>query len=156
MTKQRLRKSLGIAVWTIITVGFSLLPIVPDSLVSPDHAGTLLGAVGPQPATASAPNEVEFLRAHEVVSGVELMWMVVSEKDVDGFKIYRRERGRPIFVMVNNDGMIRAWRYRYVDGSPERETTYEYVLGVVHEDGSEQISLPVEITTSGKASYPGR
>jgi hypothetical protein len=103
-------------------------------------------------ASASAPSELEYFYAREVTTGVELSWMAVSEKDIEGFKLYRRERGVPIYLLVNNEGLIHRWRYDFVDGDPKKGHTYLYVLGVVHGDGSEQISRPVEITMSSRSS----
>jgi hypothetical protein len=100
------------------------------------------------PATASAPSDVEFLLAREVTSGVELTWMVVPENDVEGFKLYRRESDEPIYILLNDDGLIHSYLYEFVDGSSKGGTAYLYVLGVVYKDGSEQMSMPAEVTTS--------
>jgi hypothetical protein len=99
---------------------------------------------------ASAPNEVEYFYAHQVTTGIELTWMAVSEYDIDGFRIYRREQNVPHYLLVNDSGMIRSWQHVYLDGSSKRGRTYMYVLGVVHEDGSEHLSYPVEVTTTAK------
>lgn len=85
------------------------------------------------------------------MAGVELSWMAVSENDIDGFRIYRRKSSQPVYLVINQEGLIGAWRFDYMDGGPEKGQTYLYVLGVVHTDGSEQFSHPVEVTTTARA-----
>jgi hypothetical protein len=133
-------------VFAIVAIGISLHP--GTAIQQKAHRLVVSSA---QAAVASEPADVEFFNAHEVMAGVELTWMATSEKDIDGFRIYRRKSSQPFYLMVNTDGLISAWRFEYVDGGPERGQKYLYVLGVVHADGSEQFSQPVEVTTTANA-----
>lgn len=135
----------GVRTFVAVALGLALQPGVDV----PQKAAQSVGATPASgSAVASAPADVEFFRAHEITAGVELSWMAASEKDIDGFKVYRREPSIPLYLLLNNEGLINPWRFDYIDGSPQRGHTYLYVLGVVHSDGSEQLSQPAEITTS--------
>jgi hypothetical protein len=89
--------------------------------------------------------------ANAVASDVELTWAAFSDKDIDGFRIYRREQNESYFLLINTQGLIPAWHQDYTDGELPSASIYQYVLGVVTSDGDEALSQPVEVTTSAKS-----
>jgi len=133
-----------------------LLGVLPGITQGPRDAAraadrsaiAVLAASNARTPQASAPPPIEYFNAYEVWAGVELCWAAFMESDVKGFRIYRRENGLPHYMLVNNDGLIRAWETEYMDGEPRAGATYQYVLGVVRPDGAEYISQPVEVTRS--------
>jgi hypothetical protein len=101
----------------------------------------------------SAPCSIECLDAHTLRSGIKLVWCVFSEKDIDGFRIYRMAENDATLVVVNRQGLIPAWQQSYVDTDLAPSTNYRYVLGVVFENGNECLSEPVEARSSNE-SHP--
>lgn len=99
----------------------------------------------------SAPCAIECLDAHTLRSGIKLVWCVFSEKDIEGFRIYRMTENDASLVVVNRRGLIPAWQQSYVDMDLAPSTNYRYVLGVVFEDGNECLSEPVEARSSSES-----
>lgn len=101
---------------------------------------------GPQPGVESAAVLIQYFDAQLMSGGVELSWFAVSEKDVEGYRIYRRDTDEAFFWLVNEDGLLAPWQATFMDGSITRDISYEYVLGVVHADQSEFLSHVVPVT----------
>jgi hypothetical protein len=101
---------------------------------------------GAQPGVESAPVLIQYFDAQLMSSGVELSWFAVSEKDIEGYRIYRRETDEAFLWLVNEDGLLAPWQVTFMDGSIARDVSYEYVLGVVHADQSEFLSYVVPVT----------
>lgn len=97
--------------------------------------------------TQSAPHIVEYFEARSMTAGVELVWSAISERDIRGFSIYRRDPDSYLFLLINQEGLIGPWLKNYMDGDVQPATTYQYALAVVHTDGSEVLSGPAEVTT---------
>ena len=113
-------------------------------------------AAGTQSSTnASGPVFIIHFDGHGATAGIELSWSVFSEKDMLGFTLYRADRDGSNFTLVNEEGLIPRWRWMYVDGDLEPSMTYRYVLCVVHQDGSEFLSHPIEVTSSRRAQRKG-
>jgi hypothetical protein len=100
----------------------------------------------------ATPVPVEYFDAQSTRPGIKLLWCVFSDKDVDGFRIYRMARNDSYLFVVNRRGLIPAWHQSYLDNELSPSTTYRYVLGVVFSDGSEFLSQPVEATSEGSHS----
>ena len=98
----------------------------------------------------SAPCSIEYFEAHTLQSGIKLVWAVFSDKDIDGFRIYRLSEKDVSLVVVNKRGLIPAWHQNFVDTDLTPSTDYRYVLGVVFEDDTEYLSEPVEARSSDK------
>jgi len=98
----------------------------------------------------SAPCSIEYFEAHTIQSGIELVWGVFSEKDIDGFRIYRMAENDAVLVVVNKHGLIPAWHQSFEDTDLTSSTNYRYVLGVVFEDDTEYLSEPVEARSPEK------
>lgn len=134
----------------VVLSGFLLLP--PVTLSSPHAAFDILRnpgratvAAGP---TESRPVDIEYFDAHPINLGMKILWCVFSDKDVDGFRIYRMAENSADLFVVNKRGLIPAWQQNYLDGDLVPETTYRYLLGVVFDDGSEFFSQPIEAKSS--------
>lgn len=98
------------------------------------------------------PTAIEYFDALGIRAAVKLVWNVFSEKDVEGFRIYRMADNDSQLFVVNKRGLIPAWRQTYVDTELASSTTYRYVLGVVFDDGSEVFSQPAAAKPT-KASH---
>jgi hypothetical protein len=101
----------------------------------------------------AAPTAIEYFDAHAMRSGIKLLWCVFSDKDVDGFQLYRMAEDDSYISVINKRGLIPAWHQNFVDSELAPSTTYRYLLGVVFSDGSESLSQPI-VVRSSKASYP--
>ncbi len=101
--------------------------------------------------TQTAPLVVEYFDAHPAGSDIELLWRVFSDRDVEGFRLYRVSETDTHLFVVNKRGLIPAWQQLFLDKELPAETTYQYLLGVVFSDGSEFISYPVQATTASKS-----
>ncbi len=129
-----------------------LLFYSPGVSSSPQSAllrNTIRG-LSPDHQKQSAPSLIEYFEAHTLRSGIELVWGVFSEKDIDGFRIYRMSESDASLVVVNKQGLIPAWHQSFVDTDLAPSTHYRYVLGVVFEDDTEYLSEPVEARSSEK------
>jgi len=98
------------------------------------------------------PTAIEYFDALGVRAAVKLVWNVFSEKDVEGFRIYRMADNDSQLSVVNKRGLIPAWRQTFLDTELTSSTTYRYILGVVFDDGSEIFSQPAAAKPS-KASF---
>ena len=81
-----------------------------------------------------------------VENGIELVWDVLTEDPVDGFKLYRRDEDYNREVRIPEYGLIPAERRRYVDETVCAGATYSYVLAAVKSDGSEWRSWQTSIS----------
>jgi hypothetical protein len=106
----------------------------------------------PREANQTAPVVVESFDAHSTRAGIKLLWRVFSDRDVEGFRIYRIAKNDSYLFVVNSRGLIPAWQQSFLDSEVTPATTYQYLLGVVFSDGSEFISHPVEVTTPARSS----
>ena len=147
------RKHISIPVWVsvFLLVPAFLFAFPGDSRVSQPAHDQPLDTDNVESAfadpIASAPHIVQYFEAYSVTSGVELAWSAISERDIRGFSIYRRDPDSYQFLLVNQNGLIGPWQKAYMDGSVQPKATYQYVLSVVHTDGSEVLSHPAEVTT---------
>lgn len=131
---------------------YALFADVPDLMAR--ASGTVIksartvahGARDPQ----SAPDPVEYFNAYAASSSVDLDWHVVSERNVDGFRIYR-QGDSTAYVLINRDGLIPVWQDQYNDAHVKSNRDFSYVLGVVLSDGSEFLSQPVQVHTAKTA-----
>ncbi len=134
-----------------------LLFYPPSTSSSPQSALRILRntirSVSPNHQGQSAPCSIEYLEAHTLRLGIKLVWCVFSEKDIEGFRIYRMAQNDASLVVVNKRGLIPAWHQSYVDTDLAPSTNYRYVLGVVFDDGTECLSEPMEARSSSE-SYP--
>ncbi len=149
------RKHISISVWvSVLLLAPAFLFALPgDSRVSQPAHDQPLAVDDVEDATAfaepiaSAPHIVQYFEAYSVTSGVALAWSAISERDIRGFSIYRRDPDSYEFLLVNQNGLIGPWQKAYTDGGVQPKATYQYVLSVVHTDGSEVLSHPAEVTT---------
>lgn len=121
----------------------SLLVAVGASVAVTDAFAARRGH--PQPA--SAPTPVQYFDARALNGAVELTWIAFSDKDVAGFRVYRKQEGDCCFFIITRNGLIPEWQQNYTDADVQPDTTYEYLLGVVLTDGSEYLSREVSVTT---------
>jgi hypothetical protein len=151
MVRTALRRAITLLV---VLFGFLTLPGLTSS--SPHSALDILrNSVRTTPTTnpdASRPVDIEYFDAHPIYSGMKILWCVFSDKDVDGFRIYRMADNSTDLSVVNRRGLIPAWQQNYLDGDLAPSTTYRYLLGVVFDDGSEVFSQPVEAKSSQSAN----
>jgi len=122
---------------------------------SPQSAVRMLGNALPRTSQKdqTAPTAIEYFDAHTIRSGIKLLWCVFSDKDVDGFRLYRMAEDDSYISVINKRGLIPAWHQNFIDSELLPSTTYRYLLGVVYSDGSESLSQPIAVR-SPKAAYP--
>jgi hypothetical protein len=102
---------------------------------------------GPRPARAAETVFFQYFEGHSGVSGVNLNWAVYTEKDVEGFRVYRRSDKDCCYSVVNDEGMIAAWRSSYNDDKAQNGRIYQYALSVVLSKDVEVLSTPIEVRT---------
>lgn len=145
MTHERPTISGWVPLLLIVLLGTLIFPPLETPAVQRQAADR------PNGGTASAPVSIEYFEARPVTPDIELEWFVVSEKDIGGFRLYRRAKGEGVYFLVNGEGLIPRWRFDYLDQQLAANMNYQYILGVVHTDGSEFLSYPVEARTAGKS-----
>jgi hypothetical protein len=96
---------------------------------------------------APVPVFVSSFIAEALDGGVRLVWDVVSDEAIAGFKIYRRLGGEEKMVLANREGLIAVDATEYVDNEAEPGRDYEYALGVVLVDGGEVLSQAAAVKT---------
>jgi hypothetical protein len=82
---------------------------------------------------------IEEFRSMPSTSGVLLQWRVTGDEPVAGFMIYRNGTSINRFLLPPETS-------EFLDRSPVRGETADYVLGVVLESGSETRSAPLLVT----------
>jgi hypothetical protein len=119
-----------------------------------DNRGDLLAFVwreyGPvAPTDAEAFSMSAFARE----DGIVISWQAYTGQPVQGYRLYRREPGKPEISL--NDEYMDQWTQQYVDNTARQGVIYEYALGVVLEDGSEVLSPWTRATSAlpGLALY---
>ena len=143
----------GIMLFLVVLLGS--LTLLPRNIASSTHSALELLRYTIRVATndhqnQSKPVAVEYFDAHSQRAGVKLQWCVFSEKDVDGFRIYRMASDESYLFVVNRNGLIPAWHQDYLDSETAPSTTYRYVLGVVFDDETEFLSQPIEAKSQKK------
>jgi hypothetical protein len=93
----------------------------------------------------TAPSAIEYFDGYSQRVGIKLLWSVFSEKDVEGFQLYRMADDESYVSVINKRGLLPAWRQNFVDDDLKPATTYRYLLGVVFSDGTESLSQPVDV-----------
>jgi hypothetical protein len=146
MNRKHIKTSLWVAVVLFCVPGF--LFALPGDYSQPSEPRPLSEeAAEVSGPVQSAPHIVQYFEARSITAGVELVWSAISQKDISGFSIYRRDPDSYQFLLINQEGLIGPWMKNYVDGDVQPATTYQYALAVVHADGSEALSDPAEVTT---------
>ena len=93
----------------------------------------------------TAPSAIEYFDGYSQRVGIKLLWSVISEKDVEGFQLYRMAAADAYITVVNKRGLIPAWHQNFLDDDLTPATSYRYLLGVVFSDGTEFLSQPVDV-----------
>ncbi len=85
------------------------------------------------------------------LNGVEIVWMTVTETDLVGFHVLRREEGAVDELRVTEEMIApeHSRLYRFVDVTAEPGRMYEYRLGAIAGDGSATYHGPLRISTDG-------
>ena len=137
----------------IVLCSFLLIP-----METPSSAGAALDILQKSIATTpyiphgeNHPVDVEYFDAQTITTGIKILWCVFSDRDVDGFRIYRMAEDSSYLCVVNKRGLIPAWQQNYLDDDLIPSTVYRYLLAVVFDDGSEFVTQPVEAKSSKQA-----
>lgn len=88
--------------------------------------------------TASGPPvaaRVSSFNAVAMDDGISISWHVYTDKAIQGYRLYRREPGKPEITL--NDEKLEPSTQQYVDKAIKPGIEYEYALEVVLEDQSE-------------------
>ena len=121
----------------------------PHGLSSSPQAGLgVLSTIAKKSKTHrnnSAPSGIEYFDGYSQRVGIKLLWSVFSEKDVEGFQLYRMAADDSYVTVVNKRGLIPAWHQNFLDDDLTPATSYRYLLGVVFSDGTEFLSQPVDV-----------
>jgi len=72
--------------------------------------------------------------------GVHLNWYKVSDKDIAGYRIYRRENNKGEFTLLNDGNLVST--NTYTDENIVSGTTYEYHVSAVDKSAAENESEP--------------
>ncbi len=91
--------------------------------------------------------QITDFKGRETDSGVELVWDVVTDEEINGFEITRRVSGVDVDEPVNSGDLIPPQRRSYVDGDVQGGKTYLYTLSVVRADGSKVSSQTIKVKT---------
>ena len=83
----------------------------------------------------------------ETGDGIDLHWEVQADEPFRGFNLYRRTGGESYTTRLNRNGLLLPDRRRFKDKSIVAGFRYEYVLGLVSDDGTETVSVSSAITT---------
>lgn len=86
------------------------------------------------------PVFITAFNASAFAGGVDLSWDIISDEEVQGFKIYRSGEGTLEREEISPRGLLPAGSRAYTDENVRGGTTYEYALAVVMADGSELLS----------------
>jgi len=84
-------------------------------------------------------------------SGVDLLWEIVSDEEVSGFRIYRKAVGGSASEEAALGGLIPPDARAYTDQSVSGGKSYEYTLVVVLADHSEVRSQTMTVRTKAYA-----
>ena len=114
-----------------------------------NHLGQLSAYSAERSVTVSTvPVLFSSFAARADEDGVRLTWGIVADELVGGFRVYRREAGQPVQTIAPSlPGNAGA----YLDSGVRAGTAYTYQLGALGEDGSETLSVPVNVTTPALA-----
>lgn len=97
-------------------------------------------AIGPPVAVL-----VSEFAATSTEGAITLTWRFSGDREIDGFNVYRAEKGVESFRRVNDDLLVGSKRLSFVDNTAVPGKTYLYSLAVV-ENGSESFFGRVEAT----------
>ncbi len=106
---------------------------------------------------APVPVLITSFEAFALDAGVDLKWLLHSDEDVRGLKIYRRaERGE--WLPLETGHLLNPRTTAHTDMSAAPGQVYEYALAVVMPDGSEVRSQIVQVNTRAVSLvlYPNR
>jgi hypothetical protein len=120
--------------WPLRVTGFA------SDGTPPCFAGTNGCFVGPVPVGLTQ------LRAVAEDRAVRLTWFSSSQRDYDGFWIYRGD-ARETLAKLTADPWRGSAPYEYVDETVEPDRRYFYRVGAIAELGREELSEIVEVTT---------
>jgi len=95
----------------------------------------------------TVPTFISFFDAGAAGTSVDLMWDIISDEDVLGFKIYRGAGGAETTDDITAGQLIARDARTYRDESISGGMTYEYTLAVVLSDRSEVRSQTVTVKT---------
>jgi hypothetical protein len=110
------------------------------------------GADAAPAGVQSAGVFIQYFEAYEITSGVSLTWMAISQNDIEGYRLYRKGEDDDFFALVNEDGLLPAWKMTFLDSEIAGDNTCQYVLGIVHQDRSEFLSNAIPVTPSRAVS----
>jgi hypothetical protein len=95
------------------------------------------------PVAASALTQLHAVAEDRTV---RLTWFSASQRDFDGFWIYRGS-SREYLEKLTSEAWRGAIPYEFVDDTVEANRTYFYRVGAIAEFGREELSDIVEVTT---------
>jgi hypothetical protein len=107
----------------------------------PDDVDSCITSITFEPPV---PVLVRSFTASALRSSIELEWDILIDDGVMGFKIYRSIEGGRIKELVN-DILIPIDARKYMDSEITSGRIYEYILGIVLNDGSERVSQTVTV-----------
>jgi hypothetical protein len=106
-----------------------------------DSCTTIIAFIPPVPVFVTAFNADA--RDH----GIELVWDVVTDDDIKGFRIHRNEGGSTMSAIVITDNILSPDTRRFVDNDVRPGQSYDYTLSIVLADGVEMKSRVVTAKT---------
>ncbi len=108
---------------------------------------------------APVPVFIQSFVAEAIDVGVHLAWDVISDEEVAGYKIYRRDVKTSAVSIANTEGLIAVEKREFLDQGARPGEDYLYSMGIVLSDGNEVLSAAVEVKTRSirlalKQNYP--
>lgn len=146
---------------TINTVGIFTPQADPDGDGNPPFY-PLPDRQATAPAKVLAPTSVDLKlgTAHYASGGVELRWETVSEVNLLGFRLYRKEAGsEPLLltadpILAEKSGQASGDAYHYLDTQVQLNQTYLYELEMLYADGGSSRSMLGVVTSMPSLYFP--
>jgi M6 family metalloprotease-like protein len=92
------------------------------------------------PVKSIVPVFIRTFDARPRVEGIELVWEILADEPVEGFRISRRAEGASTAAFLLDGRLIESDRRSFLDETVSPGTEYEYFLTVVFDGGTEQVS----------------
>ena len=93
------------------------------------------------------PIQISNFQGKAINSGVELMWDIETDENIERFQIHRKAGEKGAIELINSDELISPETRKYIDSDVRGGRTYQYTLGIVRGDGSEVQSQTISVKT---------